>query len=221
MDVMWSNARPLPRYSRLLAGLILYGFADALMVQAAVGIGPWDVLAQGVSLRTGLLFGLVTNLIGLLVLLLWIPLRQRPGIGTVLNVLLIGTAQQATIWLIPTPDGLAMRALLFTGGLLLLAVATGIYVGAALGAGPRDGLMTGLHSRLGWPIWVGRTLVEVSVLIGGWLLDPVLRCAHPARRDRWRRRSRAAAAAAAAERDITRCARPERVISCCSQRDIT
>jgi len=167
---MWSNDRLPSRYGRLLVGLVLYGFADALMVQAAIGIGPWDVLAQGVSLRTGLLFGLVTNLIGLLVLLLWIPLRQRPGVGTVLNVLLVGTAQQATIWLIPTPSGLSARIILFAAGLVLLAVATGIYVGAALGAGPRDGLMTGLHSRLGWPIWVGRTVVEVSVLAGGWLL---------------------------------------------------
>lgn len=167
---MWTNERPGSRFGRLLSGLVLYGFADALMVQAALGIGPWDVLAQGVSLKTGLLFGLVTNLIGLLVLLLWIPLRQRPGIGTLLNVLLVGSAQQVTIWLIPTPDGLVERILLFAAGLLLLAVATGVYVGAALGAGPRDGLMTGLHSRLGWPIWLGRTIVEVSVLIGGWLL---------------------------------------------------
>jgi uncharacterized membrane protein YczE len=170
MDGMWTNERRGSRFSRLLIGLVLYGFADALMVQAALGIGPWDVLAQGVSLKTGLLFGLVTNLIGLLVLLLWIPLRQRPGIGTLLNVLLVGSAQQVTIWLIPTPDGLVERILLFAAGLVLLAVATGVYVGAALGAGPRDGLMTGLHSRLGWPIWLGRTVVEVSVLVGGGLL---------------------------------------------------
>ncbi|THG29558.1 YczE/YyaS/YitT family protein [Naasia lichenicola] len=167
---MWSNDKRASRYGRLLVGLALYGFADALMVQAALGIGPWDVLAQGVSLRSGLLFGLVTNIIGLLVLLIWIPLRQRPGIGTLLNVLLVGTFQQLTIWLVPTPDGLLARILLFAAGLLLLAIATGIYVGAALGAGPRDGLMTGLHSRLGWPIWVGRTVVELVVLAAGWLL---------------------------------------------------
>jgi uncharacterized membrane protein YczE len=158
------------RLTALLVGLALYGLADGMIVQAAVGIGPWDVLAQGISRSTGVLYGVVTNVIGVVVLLFWIPLRQRPGIGTVLNVLIVGSCAQLAIWWIPTPDVLWAGALLFAGGLVLLAVATGMYVGAAYGPGPRDGLMTGLNSRLGWPIWIARASVELTVLVIGWLL---------------------------------------------------
>jgi uncharacterized membrane protein YczE len=125
------------RLVALLTGLIGYGAADGMIVQAAVGIGPWDVLSQGISLHTGLLFGVVTNIVGALVLLLWIPLRQRPGVGTVLNVLIIGSVAQLAIWIIPTPDDLVRQAALFTAGLLLLGVSTGVYVGADYGPGPR------------------------------------------------------------------------------------
>jgi uncharacterized membrane protein YczE len=163
--------RQLPaRWTRLLAGLVLFGLADGLIVQAGVGVTPWDVLGQGVSLRTGVLFGIVTIVIGALLLLLWIPLRQRPGIGTLLNVLIVGAAAQAVLWLVPTPDPLLARIALFVLGLLLLAVATGLYVGARLGAGPRDGLMMGISRRLGWPIWVARTAIEGTVVALGWLL---------------------------------------------------
>lgn len=158
------------RVAQLLVGLFLYGFSLGLMVRAAVGVGPWDVFSQGVSLKTGLSFGLLTNIIGALVLLLWIPLRQRPGVGTVANVLLIGPSAEVGLALVPSPDELWARILLFVGGLLLLAVASGLYIGARLGPGPRDGLMTGLNSRFGVPIWLGRTIVEVSVLGIGWLL---------------------------------------------------
>lgn len=160
----------LLRLSRLIPGLLLYGIADAFMIEAAVGVDSWTVFAQGVSLQTGLGIGLLTNIIGLLVLLLWIPLRQRPGIGTVLNILLVGPGIELGLWLLPTPGPLWLRVVYFATGLLLLAVASGIYIGAALGAGPRDGLMTGLHSRFGTPLWVGRTAVEVTVLIIGWIL---------------------------------------------------
>ena len=112
----------------------------------------------------------LTNIIGLCVLVLWIPLRQRPGIGTVLNILLIGPSIELGLWFIQTPPELWQRILLFAGGLLLLAVASGLYIGSHFGPGPRDGLMTGIHSRTGWPIWVGRTMVEVTVLAVGWLL---------------------------------------------------
>ncbi|WP_437438643.1 YczE/YyaS/YitT family protein [Humibacter ginsenosidimutans] len=156
--------------AQLLVGLFLYGIAIATMMQASIGIEPWDVLAQGIMLRTGIPFGLVTNLIGALVLLLWIPLRQRPGIGTVLNVLLIGPSAQFGLWAIPEPGALWGRILLFAGGLVLIAIASGLYIGAQHGPGPRDGLMTGLHARTGRPIWLVRTAIEASVLLIGWLL---------------------------------------------------
>ena len=160
----------LARLSRLIPGLILYGIADAFMIRAAVGVDPWTVFAQGLSLRTGIGIGILTNLIGLLVLLLWIPLRQRPGLGTILNILLVGPGIELGLWLLPAPEPLWLRVAYFAAGLLLLAVASGIYIGARLGSGPRDGLMTGIHARFGTPIWVGRTAVEVTVLLAGWAL---------------------------------------------------
>lgn len=166
---MLRNSHPA-RLTALLLGLAGYGIADGMIVQAAIGIGPWDVLAQGISLHTGLLFGVVTNIIGALVLLLWIPLRQRPGLGTLLNVLIVGSMAQVAIWLVPTPDSLLLQAALFVGGLLLLAVSTGLYVGAGYGPGPRDGLMTGIHTRYGWPIWLARATVELSALAIGWTM---------------------------------------------------
>lgn len=158
------------RMTQLLVGLFLYGIAISAMVRAAVGLDPWDVLTQGLSLHTGVPFGLMTNIIGLAVLLLWIPLRQKPGIGTVLNALLVGPSAQLGLAVIPAPDVLWLRILLFAGGLALLGIATGLYLGARLGPGPRDGLMTGLHKRTGRPIWMVRMSIEVTVLLIGWLL---------------------------------------------------
>ncbi|AWB87333.1 YczE/YyaS/YitT family protein [Mycetocola zhujimingii] len=158
------------RILQLLIGLFLYGIAIALIVRAGIGVSPWDVLTQGVSLKTGWGFGLITILIGALLLLLWIPLRQKPGIGTVLNVLLVGLAADLGLWLIPEDLVLWARILLFSAGLLTLALATGLYLGARFGAGPRDGLMTGVHELTGWPIWVGRSGIELTVLGIGWLL---------------------------------------------------
>ena len=152
--------RTLPlRITRLVIGLILYGIADALLIRALLGVDPWTVFAQGIMAQTGLSIGLLTVVIGALVLLFWIPLRQKPGIGTVLNVLLIGPAIELGLWLIPAGVELWQQVLLFTAGLLLLAVASGIYIGAHLGPGPRDGLMTGIHNRTGWPIWIGRPVL--------------------------------------------------------------
>ena len=158
------------RILQLLLGLFLYGISISMMIQAAVGVSPWDVLGQGVALQTGIPFGIATNLIGIVVLLLWIPIRQKPGIGTVLNVLLIGPSAEIGLALIPEPEQLWARVLLFTGGLVLLAVATGIYIGTRFGPGPRDGLMTGLHRRTGWRIWIVRTAIEIVVLTIGWIL---------------------------------------------------
>lgn len=164
---------PLPprlalRLSKLLGGLFLYGFAISLMLRAGLGVAPWDVLTQGLARQTGLGFGLLTNLIGMAVLLLWWPLRQRPGLGTVLNVLLIGPSAQFGLWLLPEFALAGQQALAFAGGLLVLALATGLYIGARFGPGPRDGLMTGLHARTGWPLWAVRTGIEGSVLVAGW-----------------------------------------------------
>lgn len=158
------------RLVRLIPGLLLYGVADAFMIEAAVGVDSWTVFAQGISVHTGLSIGLLTNIIGLLVLLLWIPLKQKPGLGTLLNILLVGPGIELGLWLLPTPDAMWLRVAFFVAGLLLLAIASGIYIGANLGPGPRDGLMTGIHSRFGTPFWVGRTAVEVTVLVIGWIL---------------------------------------------------
>ncbi|MBG6238836.1 putative membrane protein YczE [Mycetocola sp. CAN_C7] len=158
------------RSVQLLIGLFLYGIALALIVRAAIGVAPWDVLTQGIALKTGLGFGLITIGVGAIVLLLWIPLKQKPGIGTVLNVLLVGPAADFGLWLIPDGLDLWVRILLFPAGLIVLALATGLYIGARFGAGPRDGLMTGVHELTGWPIWVGRTGIEIVVLSIGWIL---------------------------------------------------
>ncbi len=154
----------------LLIGLFCYGFSLAMMIRATLGVSPWDVLGQGASLRTGVPFGVMTIIIGAVVLLLWIPLRQRPGIGTLLNVLLVGPSAEVGLAVLAEPSALWARILLFTGGLVLLAVASGLYIGARLGPGPRDGLMTGVNSRFGTPIWLVRTAIEGTVLLLGWLL---------------------------------------------------
>jgi uncharacterized membrane protein YczE len=160
----------LRRLLHLLIGLFLYGFAIGLMVRAEIGVEPWDVLTLGIDRHSGWGFGVLTNVIGAVVLLLWIPLRQKPGIGTVLNILLIGPSAEVALAVVPHPSAWWAQALLFTGGMLLLALASGIYIGARLGPGPRDGLMTGITARTGWPLWLVRTGIEVIVLAVGWLL---------------------------------------------------
>ena len=158
------------RIVQLLVGLVLYGAGCAIMVRAGIGLDPWTVFAQGISRQTGVGIGWVTNIVGFLVLLLWIPLRQRPGLGTVANILLVGTSMQATLAVFPAVDGFALQLIAFVAGMVLVAVASGLYIGADFGPGPRDGLMTGLHARFGWPIWAARLVVEASVLLAGWLL---------------------------------------------------
>ncbi|MDQ1121990.1 membrane protein YczE [Microbacterium trichothecenolyticum] len=158
------------RITRLLVGLALYGVGCAFTVAAGLGVDPWTVFAQGISRVTGVGVGWVTNIVGLAVLLLWIPLRQKPGIGTIANVLLVGTSMQVALWVLPHPDALWLQAAMLVGGVVLVAVASGLYIGAHFGPGPRDGLMTGMHARFGWPIWICRLTVEGSVLVLGWLL---------------------------------------------------
>lgn len=158
------------RLVQLFAGLIAYGVGLGLMVCAAVGIPPWDVLAQGLSKFTGLNFGTITVLVGVVVLILWIPLREKPGIGTVLNVLVLGPVAQLVIWVVPDTESLFIRIPLFILGILCVALGTGLYIGPQFGPGPRDGLMTGLHRVFAIPVWVARTGIEVSVLLIGWIL---------------------------------------------------
>jgi len=158
------------RIVQLLLGLFLYGIAISLIVRAAIGVAPWDVLSQGVVKQTGLSFGLVTVALSVVVLLLWIPIKQKPGIGTLLNALLVGPSAEVGLALLPVPEGLVLQIVYFAGGLSLLAIATGLYIGARFGPGPRDGLMTGIHRKFGWRIWIVRTAIEVTVLSIGWLL---------------------------------------------------
>nr|WP_232266998.1 hypothetical protein [Streptomyces pactum] len=142
----------------------------AMQLRAALGLDPWDVFHQGITERTPLSFGTVTILVGAAVLLLWIPLRQRPGLGTVSNVLVIGLVVDGTLWLTPELDALAARIPLLVAAIVLNGVATGLYISAHYGPGPRDGLMTGLHRRTGRSIRLVRTGIEVVVLATGWLL---------------------------------------------------
>ena len=162
------------RLIQLLLGLSLYGASMALMLRAALGLDPWDVFHLGLSLHVGLSFGMLVNLVGAAVLLLWIPLRQRPGIGTIANVLVIGTTVDLTLLVLPEIEGLGPRAAALVAGVVLNGMAGAMYIGAGLGPGPRDGLMTGLVRRTGWSIRVVRTGIEFAVLAVGWLLGGVV-----------------------------------------------
>ena len=166
---LWPRSRPTARVTRLILGLGLYGVSEALMLAPAVGVDPWDVLHTGLAGLTGIPVGTVLILIGAVVLLLWIPLRQRPGLGTVANVVVIGGVVDLILGAMPVPHALWLRWAVFLAGVLLNAVATGLYIGAGLGPGPRDGLTTALAAR-GHSIRVMRTGIELSVLVVGWLL---------------------------------------------------
>ncbi len=163
--------RPVTRrLVQLFAGLLLFGATMGLMVRSGLGLNPWDVLHEGLAGMTGLSFGTVTVLLGALVLLTWIPLRQGPGLGTVANVVVVGVGVDATLWLLPEPEHLAVRIGYLVVGILGNGVAGGLYIGAGLGPGPRDGLMTGLVRRTGRSVRVVRTTLEVLVLATGWLI---------------------------------------------------
>jgi uncharacterized membrane protein YczE len=162
---------PAPRLRRLgqlYAGLVLYGVSDAMLLLAGLGADPWDVFQQGLSRRLGLAVGTWAIIVGAAVLALWIPLRQRPGFGTLSNVIVIGVVIDLAL-AAPAPHGVAARAGVMLAAVALNGVATGAYIGAGLGPGPRDGLMTGLAAR-GHSVRVVRTGIELTVLAGGWLL---------------------------------------------------
>jgi uncharacterized membrane protein YczE len=157
------------RLVRLYAGLTGFGISLALMVRARLGVGPWDVLHQGIARQLGVQIGWVVIAMSAVVLLAWIPLRQRPGLGTISNLILVGLVTNAMLDVMPVPAGLSIRVLLLASGIGLNAVATALYIGAGLGPGPRDGIMTGLAAR-GHSIRVVRTCIEVSVVVVGYPL---------------------------------------------------
>jgi uncharacterized membrane protein YczE len=162
--------RAVGRGTALLVGLMGYGFSMAVMVRAGLGLDPWDVFHQGLAGRTGMTIGIASAVVGVAVLLAWIPLRNRPGIGTVANVIVIAVTVDAGLALLPEPNDLAIRIAMMLGAVLLNAISTVLYIGAGLGPGPRDGLMTGLVARTGLSVRLVRTSIEATVLAVGWLL---------------------------------------------------
>jgi uncharacterized membrane protein YczE len=168
--VLSTKSRLGRRLIQLYIGLALYGASSALLVEAGLGLEPWNVLHQGLAELTGLTIGVVSIIIGAAVLLLWIPLRQRPGLGTVSNVFVVGIAMDGTLALVPEAHALAVRIPLLLAGILLNGVATGLYIAAHFGPGPRDGLMTGLHRRTGRSVRLMRTAVEIAVVVTGFAL---------------------------------------------------
>ncbi|MDI9885781.1 hypothetical protein QMZ92_15680 [Streptomyces sp. HNM0645] len=165
------RGRQLPRrLMQLYFGLALYGASSALLVRGGLGLEPWGVLHQGLAERTGLTIGVVSIIVGAVVLLLWIPIRQRPGLGTVSNVFVIGIAMDGTLAVVPDVHGPAVQIPVMAAGIVLNGAATGLYISARFGPGPRDGLMTGLHRLTGRSIRLARTAIEVAVVATGFLL---------------------------------------------------
>ena len=158
------------RLLQLYVGLGLYGLSTTMFIRSDLGVDPWDVFHLGVGLQLGMSIGTVIILTGAAVLLLWIPLRQMPGLGTISNVICIGLAADASMALIPELSSLPVRIAFLVSGIVMNAIATSMYIGAGFGPGPRDGLMTGIHARLGWSIRSVRTTIEVSVLLIGCVL---------------------------------------------------
>jgi uncharacterized membrane protein YczE len=166
------------RFTQLFVGLLLYGFTMGLMVRAVLGLDPWDVFHQGltelVNRWVPLSYGAVITIVSVLVLLLWIPLRQRPGVGTIANAAIIGFAVDLTLWVVPPVDNLTLRIGLLAASVVGNALAGALYIGAGLGPGPRDGLMTGLVARGVGSIRVVRTVIELTVLAIGWVMGGVV-----------------------------------------------
>jgi uncharacterized membrane protein YczE len=164
-----SRAELQRRLPRLVLGVVALGIGVGFTITARLGVSPWDVLHQGVARHTPLSFGTVVVLVGLVVLLFWIPLGQRPGLGTVINTLTVGYVADATLSVLSHPTGLATRWALLLGGIVIMGIGIGLYIGAGLGPGPRDGLMTSIAAR-GHRLWIVRTGLELVALAGGWAL---------------------------------------------------
>jgi hypothetical protein len=173
---------PLWRWIQFVVGILMLSFGISLMVRADIGLGPWDVLHQGVSMRTGMALGTAIIVIGLLIMLLWIPLGERPGPGTVLNVLCVGLLVNAWLGVLPVLEpGMLPSALLFpaqvaqmAAGIVIVGIGSGMYISSGLGAGPRDGVMMGLVRHTGLSVRVVRTMLELTALLVGWLLGGVV-----------------------------------------------
>lgn len=165
----------LKRFLILNLGLFIYGIGIAFMVHAGIGLAPWDVLAQGISIQTGLSFGQSTIAVSLMVLLCWIPLRVKPGIGSILNAILLGIYADLALRYMPALDGYFLKLTWLVIGMLIISFATGLYISSHMGKGPRDGLNTGLAQKLRLPFWQARTIVEVAVVSAGWLLGGQVR----------------------------------------------
>jgi uncharacterized membrane protein YczE len=159
-----------PRLPGLLVGLVLFGVGIAFMAAGGLGLGPWEAFHQGIARLTGQSLGTVSVVVGIPILALWWPIGERPGIGTIANVVVIGAATNLALAVLPVPVIVVVQLAYMLGGVVLIGLASGLYLAADLGAGPRDGLMTGLHHRFGWSIRRARTAIEVTVLILGWLL---------------------------------------------------
>ncbi len=170
MRERWIGRDVPGRLPGLLAGLVVFGAGIAVMAAAGLGLGPWEAFHQGLSRLSGLALGTVGILVGIPVLAAWLPLRERPGLGTALNVVLIGIATNVTLPLLPRPDLPVIQLAMSAAGVVLIAIGSGLYLAADLGPGPRDGLMTGLHRRCGWSIRRARTTLELGVLAAGFVL---------------------------------------------------
>ena len=157
-------------FGRLVSGLYLVGLGLAMMIHTGLGVPPWDVLTQGLQHQTGLSFGIAATIISAIVLLLWIPIKQKPGVGTFVNAISIGPFADLSKPLMPELDGLFLNIVWLCLGLACVALGSGLYISANLGGGPRDGLMVGLTRVSGWPFWIVRSLGEGTVLLSGWLL---------------------------------------------------
>jgi uncharacterized protein len=154
----------------LIVGLWLFGTGEAMLVSSTLGTAPWTVLAQGLSQRFPISIGLATLLVSAVVLILWIPLRERPGLGTISNAIVIALSLQVMASVIPTPSSVVARLIVVLAGIAVIGIGSGLYLTTNLGPGPRDGWMTGLHRQTGWPIGVVRLGIEATVLVAGWLL---------------------------------------------------
>ena len=169
--VALSRWRPSPaRLVRLLVGLVIFGAGDALLVASLLGNSPWTVFAQGVAVQTPLSVGAATIATSFVLLLLWIPMGQRPGLGTILNAIVVGLALDATLLVLPDSAPLAVRGFEVLAGIALVGIGSGLYLSTALGPGPRDGLMTGLHRLTGRSVAVVRTAIEITALVVGVIL---------------------------------------------------
>jgi uncharacterized membrane protein YczE len=163
------------RFLKLNFGLFVYGIGIAMMVHASIGLAPWDVLAQGISKQTGLTFGQSTIAVSVMVLMAWIPLKVKPGIGSILNAVLLGVFADFWLPLMPKLDGYISQLVWFVLGLFVISFATGLYISCGMGKGPRDGLNTGIAQRFKLPFWQARSIVEVVVVAVGFLLGGQVR----------------------------------------------